>query len=93
MDGMKQSLKTKHKLRRCRDKMEIYKTALQTMIQQFWSTNSNPHCVKMSILFLRKIGLEDKEIIQWLDIRGEFPTIDEEDEYYYREALGDTELQ
>lgn len=47
--------------------MEVDKILLQTMIREFWSVDNNQLCENVTILFLRKIGLNDKEITRhWL---------------------------
>lgn len=70
--------------------MEINKEELQTMIREFWAVNNNVHCEAMTVIFLRKIGLTDKAIDLWLEFNEGFPTITEEDEENYEDALQTT---
>jgi len=74
--------------------MEVHKEELQTMMREFWAIDNNPNCLKASIIFLKRIGLTEKEIKLWIDFRPwekEDYTITEEDENDYLEKLKDTQ--
>ncbi len=71
--------------------MKINREELQTMIREFWAVNNNDACEAMTIIFLRRIGLTDIQISNWLDdIRNDFPNITKEHEKEYLEALEST---
>lgn len=69
--------------------MEINKNELHTMIREYWATNHNDLTTSVSVYFLRRIGLTDREIRNWLDIpRGDdIPCVTQEDEQSFMESL------
>ena len=74
--------------------MEVNKEELQTMMREFWAIDNNPECLRASIIFLKRIGLTEKEIKFWIDFKNrekEDYTITEEDENHYHEALEETQ--
>lgn len=71
--------------------MEINKVELQTMIREFWSTKNNDTCETMTHIFLKRIGLTNREIANWLDsVRTKFPEITKQEEKVYLEAIDNT---
>ena len=70
--------------------MEVNKEELQTMMREFWSVDNNDTCQKCSIIFLKRIGLTEREIKGWMQIVDDLPEITQEDEDGFQNALEDT---
>lgn len=50
--------------------MEVDKKLLQTMFREYLALN-NDFVEDVAIIFLKQIGLSDREIVRWLDLKGE----------------------
>jgi hypothetical protein len=72
--------------------MEINKQELQTMIREFWARN-NDTCERVTIVFLKRIGLTELEIKTWLGYPTDekLPKTNQEDIDDFIEELHSTE--
>jgi len=72
--------------------MEIDTSELKTMMKEFWAIDNNDWCLKASIIFLKRVGLTEKQIKHWIDFSSwdkKDYTITEEDENNYLQRVED----
>lgn len=70
--------------------MEVDKDKLQMMMREYWSIDNNEVCLAMTIIFLRDLGLSDKEIRKWIDyhsLSDGFPEITEDDKMTWADSM------
>jgi len=57
--------------------MEIDRVLLQTMLREFWLTTHNDICEDATVAFLKRIGLTDREIKEWVEVNPNLVNIKE----------------
>jgi len=73
-------------------KLQIDKVELQTMIREFWGVKNNDCYIGATVIFLRHCGIENKEILYWLESHKEeyIKNTTEEDFENFDNAVQDT---
>ena len=71
--------------------MEINRIELQTMLRESWLHNQNDIVFSDTVIFLRGCGLDDEDILEWLETdSASLPEITDEDMKRYEENVQET---